>query len=100
MSVRQICMRCGTNTNIASQHSRASRVESGQLFQQHIAAALAASVIMGGNNGLKFIAVAVLLEYVFIKPRIMLGGDGTDFVGIVLVHAVSAPLCSGSGSGS
>ncbi|KAK4627354.1 hypothetical protein CLAFUW4_04685 [Fulvia fulva] len=45
---------------------------------------------MGGNNGLKFIAVAVLLEYVFIKPRIMLGGDGTDFVGIVLVHAVLA----------
>lgn len=41
---------------------------------------------MGGNNNLKFIAVAVLLEYVFIKPR---DDDKTDFIGFVLVHAVS-----------
>ncbi|KAK4503528.1 hypothetical protein PRZ48_004443 [Zasmidium cellare] len=47
---------------------------------------------MAGNNGLKLIALAVLFEYVFIKPYIVpfSDRDGSDFIGFGLVHAVLA----------
>lgn len=45
---------------------------------------------MTGNTGLKFIALAVLFEYFFIKPYIILPSDRdrSDFIGFGLVHAV------------
>ncbi|KAF2169132.1 hypothetical protein M409DRAFT_20359 [Zasmidium cellare ATCC 36951] len=47
---------------------------------------------MVGNTGLKFIALAVLFEFIFIKPYIIPNSDrdGTDFIGFGLVHAVLA----------
>lgn len=46
---------------------------------------------MAGNTGLKFIALAVLFEYFWIKPYILPSNGGIDFIGFGLVHAVSLP---------